>query len=463
MRATGPPSAKYPTDCTRYTIEVPVMYFSIFLYVAGVTPAAVMSHAPDTVAGSAGARPGRAAMIASANSSVMFGTAISTSRGALFTLIRGTSSTACLTVVRSSRVANSAGFASIGENATTSGSSALAPAGRGRVMREYSRSATERIRLPPVNVVAIFAWTAALSSSAVAARTGFAFGWAPLMVMVMEPPPPLVTMAAVVDGKITDATRPLAALASARPIPLRLLTDRDPEALGVLRHSCAHVMARAVMRKFGGVQLAFGPTVDGGFYYDFSVPKPISEEDFPAIEAEMKKIVKRNSQFMRKDMTRAEAIAYFGSRGQSYKLELIESFTDDVIGSYDQGGFVDMCRGPHVMRTGQCKHFKLMKVAGAYWRGSEKGPMLQRVYGTAWESKAALDEHLHRLAEAELRDAVDTMTKHFGTRCLSPIRMATKVKEAPAQGRTIFEYASDSTAAEDYARTVDTLISAAPG
>ncbi len=172
--------------------------------------------------------------------------------------------------------------------------------------------------------------------------------------------------------------------------------------LHCLRHSTAHIMAEGIRAVFPEADFAIGPAIEDGFYYDVDVPRPITEADLEKIEAAMKAVVKRNSQFERKELTREEALQYF--KDQKYKIELIQSFGDDVIGTYDQGGFVDMCRGPHVLRTGQCKHFKLMKVSSAYWRGDTTRPQLQRVYGTVWPTREALDQYLFRLEEAKKRD-----------------------------------------------------------
>ncbi len=168
-----------------------------------------------------------------------------------------------------------------------------------------------------------------------------------------------------------------------------------------LRHSTAHVMAEAIAKVFPGAQFGIGPSIEDGFYYDVDVPRPITEGDLETIEAEMKAIVKRNSPFSRKEVSREEAVAVF--TGQTYKQELIAGLEGDLT-TYDQGGFTDLCRGPHVPRTGNCKHFKLMRVSGAYWRGDATRPQLQRVYGTVWPTREALDQYLFRLEEAKKRD-----------------------------------------------------------
>lgn len=211
-------------------------------------------------------------------------------------------------------------------------------------------------------------------------------------------------IAAVVDDKPTDLSQRLPASGS---VALRLLTKRDPEALGILRHSTAHVMAQAVMRLYDGVQLAFGPTTTTGFYYDFAMPEPISEEDFPKIEAEMKRIVKENERFERLDQPRNEALALCNELSQQFKVEHIETGLGDQshVSFYRQGEFVDLCRGVHIPSTSHIgKAFKLLSVAGAYWKGDSSRQQLQRLYGTVFFDKQELADHLHRLAEARKRD-----------------------------------------------------------
>jgi threonyl-tRNA synthetase len=172
-----------------------------------------------------------------------------------------------------------------------------------------------------------------------------------------------------------------------------------------LRHSAAHVMAEAITRLFPGAKLGIGPAIKDGFYYDVDVSRPITEEDLAAIESEMKAIRKRNSSFEREVLDRATALERFAAEGQDYKVELIGALPDDAeISVYHQGGFTDLCRGPHVGRTGNIKHVKLLKVSGAYWRGDSAGPQLQRVYGTVWATREQLDQYLYRLEEAKKRD-----------------------------------------------------------
>ena len=189
-------------------------------------------------------------------------------------------------------------------------------------------------------------------------------------------------------------------------VELRLLTKKDPEAIGVLRHSCAHIMARAVMRLRDGVRLAFGPTVDGGFYYDFDLDEPLSEEDFPAIEAEMKKIIALDEPFERLEEPRDRALQICQDLDQSYKVEHIQEglAEHETLSFYRQGEFLDLCRGPHVPKPSLIKAFKLLSVAGAYWKGDQSRPQLQRLYGTAFFAKPDLKEHLTKIEEAKKRD-----------------------------------------------------------
>ncbi|HEX4415656.1 MAG TPA: threonine--tRNA ligase, partial [Lacipirellulaceae bacterium] len=190
-------------------------------------------------------------------------------------------------------------------------------------------------------------------------------------------------------------------------VHLRLLTKKDPEALAVMRHSAAHVMAQAVMRLYEGVQLAFGPTTGTGFYYDMQLPHPISEEDFPKIEAEMQKIVKADERFERREVPRDEALALCRELKQDFKVEHIETGLADekTLSFYRQGEFVDLCRGKHIPSTGHIGGaFKLLSVAGAYWKGDSDREQLQRLYATAFFDKAELDAHLEQLAEAKRRD-----------------------------------------------------------
>ena len=209
---------------------------------------------------------------------------------------------------------------------------------------------------------------------------------------------------AEVDGRQVDLHSPLPASGE---VKLRLITKRDPDALGVMRHSAAHVMAQAVMRLYKGVQLAFGPTTATGFYYDFALAQPISEEDFPQIEAEMQKIVAADERFERLDVSRAEALELCRELGQEFKVEHIETGLADEahLSFYRQGEFIDLCRGRHIPSTGHIgKAFKLLSVAGAYWKGDASRQQLQRLYATAFFDKKELDAHLTQLEEAKRRD-----------------------------------------------------------
>jgi threonyl-tRNA synthetase len=211
------------------------------------------------------------------------------------------------------------------------------------------------------------------------------------------------TIAAEVDGKVIGAEE---LLPSQGEVRVRLLTAKDPEALEVLRHSCAHVMARAVMRLFPGVELGFGPTVDSGFYYDFRLEHPISEADFPRIEAEMAKIIAEDEPFERLETSHEKAVQICEDLGQRLKVEhLKEGLSGEgQVSFYRQGEFLDLCRGPHVPRAGVIGAFKLLSVAGAYWKGDASREQLQRLYGTAFFTQKELDEHLARLEEAKRRD-----------------------------------------------------------
>lgn len=179
---------------------------------------------------------------------------------------------------------------------------------------------------------------------------------------------------------------------------------KGDEYLSTLRHSAAHIMAQAVKELFPGVKLAIGPSTEEGFYYDFDYEGTFSEEDLPKIEARMKQIVAQDLPFIREEMTKEEALRFFQERGESYKVELLEEIPDDRVTIYRQGDFVDLCRGPHVASTGEVKAFKLLSVAGAYWRGDERNRMLQRIYGTAFPTEEELKAFLDRLEEAKRRD-----------------------------------------------------------
>jgi len=206
---------------------------------------------------------------------------------------------------------------------------------------------------------------------------------------------------AKVDGEDWDLTRPLDGDAS-----VELVTRDQPEALEVIRHDAAHILAQAVQELFPGTQVTIGPAIEDGFYYDFARDEPFSTEDFDAIEKRMAEIVDRDLPFEREVWDRNDAIAHFEKMGEKYKAELISDLPEDeVITIYRQGDWIDLCRGPHLPSTGKIgKAFKLMKVAGAYWRGDHRNAMLQRIYGTAWADDKQLKAHLMRIEEAEKRD-----------------------------------------------------------
>ncbi|WP_339045810.1 threonine--tRNA ligase [Candidatus Mesenet endosymbiont of Agriotes lineatus] len=188
---------------------------------------------------------------------------------------------------------------------------------------------------------------------------------------------------------------------------VEVITAQDQEGLDILRHDAAHIMAQAVKELFSEVQITIGPTIEDGFYYDFALEpgKSFSSEDLLAIEEKMQEIIKSNYKFIREVWTREDAINFFQGQGENYKVKIISSIPEsEKLTVYRQGSFVDLCRGPHSPSTGRVKAFKLMKVAGAYWRGDSNKPMLQRIYGTAWRDKSELKEYLTRLEEAEKRD-----------------------------------------------------------
>ncbi|MEO7986484.1 MAG: threonine--tRNA ligase [Gemmatimonadales bacterium] len=205
-------------------------------------------------------------------------------------------------------------------------------------------------------------------------------------------------LAARVDGVVRDLDRPIDADAS-----VSILTERDPEALALLRHSSAHILATAVRERFPGAGIGFGPAIEDGFYYDFQVDRPFTPEDLEHLEVGMAEVAARDYPFVREVVDRAEANRRFAD--DPLKLERISELGDnETITVYTDGPFTDLCRGPHVPRTGRLKHFKLLSAAGAYWRGDEHRQMLQRIYGTAWFRKEDLDAHIHRLEEARKRD-----------------------------------------------------------
>jgi threonyl-tRNA synthetase len=207
-------------------------------------------------------------------------------------------------------------------------------------------------------------------------------------------------LAGRVDGKLVDTSYTIGSDAN-----VAIVTDKDPDGLEVIRHSTAHLLAQAVKELFPEAQVTIGPVIEDGFYYDFAYKRPFTTEDLAAIEAKMTELSKADQKVSRRVMPRDEAVAYFRNLGEVYKAEIIASIpAQEDISLYGQGDWVDLCRGPHVPSTGKLKAFKLMKVAGAYWRGDSRNEMLQRIYGTAWADKKQLDEYLHRIEEAEKRD-----------------------------------------------------------
>ena len=208
------------------------------------------------------------------------------------------------------------------------------------------------------------------------------------------------TLAGKVDGKLVDASFPIDHNAS-----LEIVTEKSPEALEILRHSTAHLLAQAVQRLYPGAQVTIGPVIDNGFYYDFAYERPFTPDDLQKIEAEMEKLVKEQLPVTRSVKSRDDAVKFFRGIGEEYKAEIIESIpANEELSLYSQGEFTDLCRGPHVPNTGKLRAFKLMKVAGAYWRGDSNNAMLTRIYGTAWLNDKDLKAYLHQLEEAEKRD-----------------------------------------------------------
>ncbi len=208
------------------------------------------------------------------------------------------------------------------------------------------------------------------------------------------------TLAGVVDGREVDASYNIDS-----DVQLAIITDRSEQALELIRHSTAHLLAMAVKQLFPAAQVTIGPTIEDGFYYDFAFERAFTPEDLEAIEKRMAEIAAEDIPVAREEWQRDEAVAFFKSIGEEYKAEIIASIpVEQAIGLYRQGDFIDLCRGPHVPSTGKLKAFKLTKVAGAYWRGDSNNEMLQRIYGTAWSSPKELKAYLNRLAEAEKRD-----------------------------------------------------------
>ena len=207
-------------------------------------------------------------------------------------------------------------------------------------------------------------------------------------------------LAGKVDDKLVDTSYVID-----RDADLSIITDRDSDGVDILRHSTAHLLAYAVKQLFPDAQVTIGPVIENGFYYDFSYKRPFTPEDLQAIEKKMTELARKNETVIRKVLPRDEAVAYFKSIGEDYKAEIIESIPqNEEVSLYTSGDFTDLCRGPHVPANGKLKVFKLMRVAGAYWRGDSKNEMLQRIYGTAWAKKEDQDAYLHMLEEAEKRD-----------------------------------------------------------
>ncbi|HZO01975.1 MAG TPA: threonine--tRNA ligase [Burkholderiales bacterium] len=207
-------------------------------------------------------------------------------------------------------------------------------------------------------------------------------------------------LAGKVDGKLVDLAHRLD-----HDSQLQIITERDPEGVDIIRHSAAHLLAQAVKELFPEAQVTIGPVIENGFYYDFAYKRPFTPEDLAAIEKRMQEIAKKDLPVERKVMARDEAVRFFSDMGEKYKAEIIASIPEkETISLYGQGSWIDLCRGPHVPSTGKLKTFKLMRVAGAYWRGDSKNEMLQRIYGTAWGKKEDQDAYLKMLEEAEKRD-----------------------------------------------------------
>ncbi|MBF0432241.1 MAG: threonine--tRNA ligase, partial [Fibrobacteria bacterium] len=201
------------------------------------------------------------------------------------------------------------------------------------------------------------------------------------------------------EGVLQDLNSPVLQKGS-----FKLLTLEDTESLDILRHSCAHLMAMAIKELWPETLLAIGPTIDKGFYYDLDCEHNFTPEDFPKIEKKMKQLVKRNFRIERHEIPRTQAAAEWEKLGEIYKVELLKDITDEKVSYYTQGDFFDLCRGPHLPNVNKLKHFKILSCAGAYWRGNVNNKMLQRLYGTAFFSKEALEAHLKQIEEAKKRD-----------------------------------------------------------
>src|SRR5690606_615293 len=206
-------------------------------------------------------------------------------------------------------------------------------------------------------------------------------------------------VAGKIDGKAVDLNTTIN-----EDVELSIITLDSKEGLEIYRHTAAHIMAQAVKRIYGDVKLAIGPAIEDGFYYDFDLEERLSQEDFDRIEEEMRKIIKEDLPITRKVLDKEEALRLMKEKGEGYKVELIQEMEDEEISFYEQGEFIDLCRGPHLPSTGRVKAFKLLNVAGAYWRGDEKNKMLQRIYATAFAKQSELEQYLERLEEAKKRD-----------------------------------------------------------
>src|SRR5512143_1550366 len=201
------------------------------------------------------------------------------------------------------------------------------------------------------------------------------------------------------NGALLDLSRPLTASG-----PFEVVTPKHPDALELYRHSTAHLTAHAVKRLFPGVKIGIGPAIENGYYYDFDPGRPFTPEDLARIEAEMRKIVAEDDEILRLEMPKSEAVKIFEAQGDPLKVEIVAGIPDDTVSCYRQADFIDLCRGPHVPSTGKLGVFKLTHSAGAYWKGDEKNPMLQRIYGASFLTQRELDEHLKRLELAKARD-----------------------------------------------------------
>ena len=206
-------------------------------------------------------------------------------------------------------------------------------------------------------------------------------------------------LAGRVDGELVDVAAPLHEGAR-----VEIITEKSPEALEIIRHSASHLMAQAVKELFPDAKVTIGPAVENGFYYDFDVDHPFTPEDLEKIESRMAELAKADIKLERSVLSSADAISKFEAMGEPYKKELIEGIGAETVSIYTQGGFADLCRGPHVPSTSRIKAFKLLSIAGAYWRGDEKNRMLQRIYGTAFVDKKELETYLQRIEEAKRRD-----------------------------------------------------------